>query len=92
MIESVMDLFDFDAVAVLRGGVMVIIYSRCLTMAQRMMLRDHLIEALSGATPTTAIAIPVGRAALMEWALCATAECRIHEHVEAAPRPLSQAS
>lgn len=92
MIESVTDLFDFDAVAVLDGGVMVIIYSRYLTIAQQMMLRDHLVVALTDATPTTAIAIPVGRAALMEWALCATAECLIHEHVEDAPRPLSQAS
>lgn len=91
MIESVTDLVGFDAVAVLDAGITVIIFCRCLTIAQRTMLRQHLVAALASAPSTTAMAIPAGQAARMEWALCATAECLIHEHVEAAPRPLSQA-
>lgn len=68
MIESVLELDHFDAVAVLLNGLKIIIFAPRLTSSQRSLLRAHLSAALGAGTQ--AVAIPAGQAALMERSPC----------------------
>jgi hypothetical protein len=68
VIESVLALDHFDAVAVLVSGLKILIYAQRLTRSQRSLLRPHLIAALGAGTQ--AVTIPAGQAEHMQCSPC----------------------